>query len=96
MAQSRHYTAPAITIESVQEMVKQDPENDPDDILLAKENGARILTLNRPSKLNSLNGSMAKKLLLRLKVPDCEYVLADADSQDSRILRYGECHHPPR
>jgi hypothetical protein len=77
MAQTRYYTPAAVTLEAVQEQIKQDPENDPNDILLSKEHGARIITLNRPTKLNSLNASMARKLLLRLKVrlfaSECEY-----------------------
>lgn len=38
------------------------------DVLFDKQYGLRSITLNRPKKLNALNGSMAKKILARLQV----------------------------
>lgn len=42
--------------------------NEADDVLFSSQNGIRLMELNRPKKLNSLNGSMARKILPRLKV----------------------------
>lgn len=39
-----------------------------DDVVFTFESGLRIIQMNRPKKLNSLNGSMARKLIGRLKV----------------------------
>lgn len=41
--------------------------DDPDDVIFTRTVGLRTLELNRPKKLNSLNESMARKLVLRLK-----------------------------
>ena len=38
------------------------------DVLFDKQYGLRSITLNRPKKLNALNGSMAQKILARLQV----------------------------
>ncbi|KAK5078877.1 3-hydroxyisobutyryl-CoA hydrolase [Lithohypha guttulata] len=46
---------------------KEEPGNDPDDVLFNSLYGVRTIELNRPKKLNSLNGSMARKILPRLK-----------------------------
>ncbi|KAI9792659.1 MAG: hypothetical protein M1835_007720 [Candelina submexicana] len=43
------------------------PGDDPEDVLFDTIYGVRTIELNRPSKLNSLNGSMARKILPRLK-----------------------------
>ncbi|KAH0259020.1 hypothetical protein KCU91_g15466, partial [Aureobasidium melanogenum] len=43
------------------------PEDDPNDVLFSSQYGVRTIELNRPKKLNSLNGSMANKILPRLK-----------------------------
>ena len=43
-------------------------QNDPDDVLFNSIYGVRTIELNRPKKLNSLNGSMARKIVSRLKV----------------------------
>ena len=40
----------------------------PDDVLFNAIYGVRTIELNRPKKLNSLNGSMARKIIARLKV----------------------------
>jgi 3-hydroxyisobutyryl-CoA hydrolase len=42
--------------------------DDPDDVLFNSVFGVRTIELNRPTKLNSLNGSMARKIIPRLKV----------------------------
>jgi len=41
--------------------------DDPDDVLFNSVFGVRTIELNRPTKLNSLNGSMARKIIPRLK-----------------------------
>jgi 3-hydroxyisobutyryl-CoA hydrolase len=46
---------------------KELPGDDPDDVLFNSLYGVRTIELNRPKKLNSLNGSMARKILPRLR-----------------------------
>ncbi|KAL2851477.1 ClpP/crotonase [Aspergillus pseudoustus] len=46
---------------------KSQPGDDPDDVLFHSLYGVRLVELNRPNKLNSLNGSMVRKILPRLK-----------------------------
>lgn len=46
---------------------KELPTDDPDDVLFNSLYGVRTIELNRPKKLNSLNGSMARKILPRLR-----------------------------
>ncbi|KAI9779703.1 MAG: hypothetical protein M1839_007201 [Geoglossum umbratile] len=43
------------------------PGDEPDDVLFGTIYGVRTVELNRPNKLNSLNGSMARKIIPRLK-----------------------------
>ncbi|KAI9709533.1 MAG: hypothetical protein M1820_003293 [Bogoriella megaspora] len=43
------------------------PGDEPDDVLFNNIYGVRTIELNRPKKLNSLNGSMARKIIPRLK-----------------------------
>lgn len=43
------------------------PSDDPDDVVFNSLYGVRTIELNRPKKLNSLNGSMARKILPRLR-----------------------------
>lgn len=50
------------------EIPKELPGDEPDDVLFNSIYGLRSVELNRPKKLNSLNGSMARKILPRLKV----------------------------
>ncbi|KAI9827796.1 MAG: hypothetical protein M1832_004285 [Thelocarpon impressellum] len=45
---------------------KELPGDEPDDVLFNKLFGLRTIELNRPKKLNSLNGSMARKIIPRL------------------------------
>ncbi|TDZ19348.1 3-hydroxyisobutyryl-CoA hydrolase [Colletotrichum orbiculare MAFF 240422] len=45
---------------------KERPSDDPDDVLFNSLYGLRTIQLNRPQKLNSLNGSMIRKILPRL------------------------------
>lgn len=49
-------------------MPKELPGDEPDDVLFNSIYGLRNIELNRPKKLNSLNGSMARKIFPRLKV----------------------------
>ena len=46
---------------------KEQPGDEPDDVLFNSLYGVRTVELNRPKKLNSLNGSMARKILPRLR-----------------------------
>ena len=46
---------------------KEQPGDDPDDVLFDSIYGVRTIELNRPKKLNSLNASMARKIIPRLK-----------------------------
>lgn len=48
-------------------ILTEQPGDDPDDVLFSSLYGVRTIELNRPKKLNSLNGSMARKILPRLK-----------------------------
>ena len=47
---------------------KELPGDEPDDVLFDSLYGVRTIELNRPKKLNSLNGSMARKIIPRLAV----------------------------
>ena len=42
-------------------------QDEPDDVLFSTLYGVRTVELNRPKKLNSLNGSMARKIIPRLR-----------------------------
>lgn len=46
---------------------KELPSDEPDDVLFGSLYGVRTIELNRPKKLNSLNGSMARKIIPRLR-----------------------------
>jgi 3-hydroxyisobutyryl-CoA hydrolase len=46
---------------------KEQPGDEADDVLFNSLYGVRTIELNRPKKLNSLNGSMARKILPRLR-----------------------------
>ncbi len=46
---------------------KELPSDEPDDVLFGSLYGVRTVELNRPKKLNSLNGSMARKIVPRLR-----------------------------
>lgn len=48
-------------------ILKEQTGDDPDDVLFSSLYGVRTVELNRPKKLNSLNGSMARKILPRLR-----------------------------
>ncbi|EFQ29854.1 enoyl-CoA hydratase/isomerase [Colletotrichum graminicola M1.001] len=50
----------------VPEQFKERPGDEPDDVLFDSLYGLRTIQLNRPKKLNSLNGSMIRKILPRL------------------------------
>lgn len=49
------------------EIQKEQPGDEPDDVLFNSLYGVRTIELNRPKKLNSLNGSMARKIIPRLR-----------------------------
>lgn len=46
---------------------KELPEDEADDVLFSSLYGVRTVELNRPKKLNSLNGSMVRKIMPRLR-----------------------------
>ncbi|KMP08886.1 3-hydroxyisobutyryl-CoA hydrolase [Coccidioides immitis H538.4] len=49
------------------EIPRELPGDEPDDVVFNNLYGIRSIELNRPRKLNSLNGSMARKIIPRLK-----------------------------
>ncbi|KAF2087811.1 ClpP/crotonase [Saccharata proteae CBS 121410] len=49
------------------DLLQEQPDDQPDDVLFSKVYGVRTIELNRPKKLNSLNGSMARKIIPRLR-----------------------------
>ncbi|KIV99459.1 uncharacterized protein PV09_08884 [Verruconis gallopava] len=63
VAGTRHY----IQTTKIEELVKEQPGDEPDDVVFNSLYGLRTIELNRPKKLNSLNGSMARKIIGRLK-----------------------------
>jgi 3-hydroxyisobutyryl-CoA hydrolase len=52
---------------STDKSLQPQPDDEPDDVLFASHHGVRTIELNRPKKLNSLNGSMARKIIPRLQ-----------------------------
>lgn len=50
------------------DVTRQLPGDEPDDVLFNNLYGVRTVELNRPAKLNSLNGSMVRKIVPRLQV----------------------------
>lgn len=64
---------------------KEEPRYDPDDVLFNPIYGVRTIELNRPKKLNSLNGSMARKIISRLKVPPTQ-------SLPASLLSLNDCY----
>lgn len=50
------------------EEFKEQPGDDPDDVLFNTSYGVRTIQLNRPKKYNALNGSMIRKIIPRLQV----------------------------
>src|SRR3984957_4995265 len=57
----------ATSSSSAPQTTKEQPGDDPDDVLFSTLYGVRIVELNRPKKLNSLNASMARKIIPRLR-----------------------------
>lgn len=47
--------------------LKPQPNDDPDDVVFTNNYGVRSIELNRPKKLNSLDGSMVRKIIPRLQ-----------------------------
>ena len=48
------------------ENIREQPGDDPEDVLFDSHYGVRTIELNRPKKLNSLDASMARKIISRL------------------------------
>jgi 3-hydroxyisobutyryl-CoA hydrolase len=63
MAGTRHYTSTT----NIEDLVREQPGDEADDVVFSSTYGLRTIELNRPKKLNSLNGSMARKIIGRLK-----------------------------
>ncbi|WEW61031.1 3-hydroxyisobutyryl-CoA hydrolase [Emydomyces testavorans] len=61
------FTAQARMVATAAEIPKELPGDEQDDVLFHNLYGIRSIELNRPKKLNSLNGSMARKIAPRLK-----------------------------
>ncbi|KAI4696039.1 uncharacterized protein J4E88_000211 [Alternaria novae-zelandiae] len=61
MSGSRKYATPTA------DLLKAQQDDDPDDVIFTNNYGVRSIELNRPKKLNSLNGSMARKIIPRLQ-----------------------------
>lgn len=51
----------------IEQLTKPQKDDDPDDVIFTNNYGVRSIELNRPKKLNSLNGSMARKIIPRLQ-----------------------------
>ena len=66
----------------------KEPDDEPDDVLFNTMYGVRTIELNRPKKLNSLNGSMARKIIPRLKVHK-DYILLP-DNDILAVVRYAD------
>ncbi|KAI4188143.1 MAG: hypothetical protein L6R41_002329 [Letrouitia leprolyta] len=60
-------TQSASTISDDYTEFKEQPGDDPDDVLFNTLYGVRTIQLNRPKKYNALNGSMIRKIIPRLK-----------------------------
>lgn len=58
---------PQYASQSEADLVRPQPNDEPDDVVFDKIYGVRTIELNRPKKLNSLNGSMARKIIPRLR-----------------------------
>ncbi|KAF1829709.1 3-hydroxyisobutyryl-CoA hydrolase mitochondrial precursor [Decorospora gaudefroyi] len=61
MSGSRKYATPTA------DLLQAQRDDDPDDVIFTNNYGVRSIELNRPKKLNSLNGSMARKIIPRLQ-----------------------------
>ncbi|KAF2490090.1 ClpP/crotonase [Lophium mytilinum] len=58
---TRYYSTPT------EDLLKEQPGDEADDVIFTNTYGVRTIELNRPKKLNSLNGSMARKIIPRLQ-----------------------------
>ncbi|KAL1654262.1 3-hydroxyisobutyryl-CoA hydrolase [Didymella pomorum] len=61
MTGTRRYSTPT------EDLTKPQPDDSPDDVIFTNNYGVRSIELNRPKKLNSLDGSMARKIIPRLQ-----------------------------
>ncbi|KAJ6113054.1 3-hydroxyisobutyryl-CoA hydrolase [Penicillium capsulatum] len=67
------------TMSTSSDIPKELPGDEPDDVLFDSIYGLRSVELNRPKKLNSLNGSMVRKIFPRLKVTGPKALCAGGD-----------------
>jgi hypothetical protein len=79
---------------------KELPGDEPDDVLFNTLYGIRTIELNRPKKLNSLNSSMARKIVPRLKARSLvlggRHVQADEDRAGVGEVPDGQRDHNER
>ncbi|KAF2189090.1 3-hydroxyisobutyryl-CoA hydrolase mitochondrial precursor [Zopfia rhizophila CBS 207.26] len=61
MTGTRMYSTPT------EDLLRPQKDDEPDDVVFTNNYGVRSIELNRPKKLNSLNGSMARKIIPRLQ-----------------------------
>ncbi|KAF1970632.1 ClpP/crotonase [Bimuria novae-zelandiae CBS 107.79] len=62
LSANRQYASP-----SEDPLLQRNENDDPDDVIFTNNYGVRSIELNRPKKLNSLDGSMARKIIPRLQ-----------------------------
>ena len=85
----------SVQMSTAASVTQEQPGDDPDDVIFNSFYGARTIELNRPKKLNSLNGSMARKIIARLLVRLRRYTSipileSDLLTQNSNEFRNGK------
>lgn len=71
-----------IQFASSPEIPRELPGDEENDVLFGTKYGVRTIELNRPKKLNSLNGSMARKILPRLAVRTTNEICGGSTTDD--------------
>ncbi|KAF9736420.1 hypothetical protein PMIN04_004491 [Paraphaeosphaeria minitans] len=70
LSPSRQYSSPSENVAPVSppaDFLARQKGDNPDDVIFTNNYGVRSIELNRPQKLNSLDGSMARKIIPRLQ-----------------------------